>query len=74
MAEFFRRVNAFTAMLVLSGHAAVVAAFGDAAVKETMAKQGNVIQIGSSEAAQAFFKSELAKYARLVKKAGIEAQ
>ena len=26
MAEFFRRVNAFTAMLVLSGHAAVVAA------------------------------------------------
>ena len=55
-------------------HAAVVAAFGDAAVKETMAKQGNVIQIGSSEAAQAFFKSELAKYARLVKKAGIEAQ
>jgi len=55
-------------------HAAVVAAFGDAAVKEAMARQGNVIQIGSSEAAQAFFKSELAKYARLVKKAGIEAQ
>ena len=55
-------------------HAAVVTAFGDAAVKEAMAKQGNVIQIGSSEAAQAFFKSELAKYARLVKKAGIEAQ
>ncbi|MBL0089248.1 MAG: tripartite tricarboxylate transporter substrate binding protein [Ideonella sp.] len=55
-------------------HAAVVAAFGDAAVKEAMARQGNVIQIGSPEAAQAFFKSELAKYARLVKKAGIEAQ
>jgi tripartite-type tricarboxylate transporter receptor subunit TctC len=55
-------------------HAAVVAAFGDAAVKEAMARQGNVIQVGSSESAQAFFRSELAKYAKLVKKAGIEAQ
>ena len=55
-------------------HAAVVTAFGDVAVKEAMAKQGNVIQVGSSEAAQAFFRSELAKYAKLVKKAGIEAQ
>ena len=55
-------------------HAAVVTAFGDAAVKEAMAKQGNVIQVGSPEAAQAFFRSELAKNAKLVKKAGIEAQ
>jgi tripartite-type tricarboxylate transporter receptor subunit TctC len=55
-------------------HAAVVAAFGDPAVKEAMARQGNTIHIGTPEAAQAFFRSELAKYARLVKKAGIEAQ
>lgn len=55
-------------------HAAVVAAFNDPAVKDAMARQGNVIQIGTPEAAQAFFRSELVKYARLVKKAGIEAQ
>jgi tripartite-type tricarboxylate transporter receptor subunit TctC len=54
--------------------AAVSAAFADPAVREAMAKQGNVIQVGSPEQAQAFFKSELAKYARLVKKAGIEQQ
>lgn len=55
-------------------NAAVVAAFADAAVKEAMAKQGNVINVGTPEHAQAFFKSELAKYARLVQKAGIEKQ
>jgi tripartite-type tricarboxylate transporter receptor subunit TctC len=55
-------------------HDAVVAAFADAGVKETMAKQGNVINISSTEFAQQFFKTELAKYAALVKKAGVEAQ
>ncbi len=55
-------------------NAAVVAAFADAAVKEAMAKQGNVIHISTPEVAQKFFKDELAKYATLVKKAGIEAQ
>lgn len=55
-------------------HEAVVAAFNDAAVKETMAKQGNTIAITSPEQAQAAFRSELAKYAALVKKAGIEPQ
>ena len=55
-------------------HDAIVTAFADPAVKELMAKQGNVIDIGSPAQAQAFFKSELQKYARLVKKAGLEPQ
>ena len=55
-------------------NAAVVAAFADPAVKEAMAKQGNVINISTPEFAQKFFKDELAKYAKLVKKAGLEPQ
>ncbi len=55
-------------------NAAVVAAFGDPAVKEAMAKQGNVINVSTPEVAQSFVKAELAKYARLVQKAGIEKQ
>ena len=55
-------------------HTAVVATFADAGVKEAMAKQGNIINVSSSEVAQAYFKSEMAKYAKLVKKAGIELQ
>ena len=55
-------------------HAAVVAAFAAPEVKELMAKQGNVIYIGSPEQAMPFFRSEMAKYAALVKKAGVEAQ
>ena len=37
-----------------------------------MAKQGNVINPSSPEEAGRFFRSELAKYAKLVKKAGIK--
>jgi len=59
---------------VKKAHDAVVTAFDDPVVKETMAKQGNTIAISSSEQAQAAFRSELAKYAALVKKAGIEPQ
>ncbi len=55
-------------------HDAVVAAFNDPAVKETMAKQGNTINISSPEEAQAAFRRELAKYAALVKKVGLEPQ
>lgn len=55
-------------------NAAVAAAFADPAVKEAMARQGNVINVSTPEAAQAYFKSEMAKYAKLVKKAGIELQ
>ena len=59
---------------VKKAHDAVVAAFADPAVKETMAKQGNTINISTPEQAQAAFRRELAKYAALVKKAGIEPQ
>jgi tripartite-type tricarboxylate transporter receptor subunit TctC len=55
-------------------HDAVVAAFSDPAVKEAMAKQGNTIRIASTEETQAAFRSELAKYAALVKKVGLEPQ
>ena len=55
-------------------HDAIVAAFNDAAVKEAMAKQGNTIRITSTEQAQAAFRTELAKYAALVKKVGLEPQ
>jgi hypothetical protein len=39
-----------------------------------MAKQGNVINISSSEFAKDFFRTELAKYSAIVKKAGVELQ
>lgn len=53
-------------------HEAMVAVFNDPAVKESMAKQGNTIRISSIAEAQAGFRSEMAKYAALVKKAGIQ--
>ena len=59
---------------VKKAHDAVVAAFADPVVKEAMAKQGNSIHISTPEQAQTTFRSELAKYAALVKKAGIEPQ
>ncbi|MDB5731570.1 MAG: Tripartite tricarboxylate transporter family receptor [Variovorax sp.] len=55
-------------------HEAVVAAFADPVVKDAMAKQGNTIAISTPEQANAAFRSELAKYAALVRKAGIEPQ
>ncbi len=55
-------------------HDALSAAFAAPEVREAMAKQGNAIAISSPEHAQAFFRSEMAKYAKLVKKAGIELQ
>lgn len=58
---------------VKRAHEAVVAAFNDAAVKDAMARQGNTIHISTPEQAAAAFKRELAKYAALVKKAGLEA-
>jgi tripartite-type tricarboxylate transporter receptor subunit TctC len=53
---------------------ALATAFADPAVKEAMVKQGNVINISTPEVAQQYFKTELVKYAKLVKKAGIELQ
>jgi tripartite-type tricarboxylate transporter receptor subunit TctC len=59
---------------VKRAHDAITAAFADPAVKDAMAKQGNTINISTSEHAQAYFRSEKEKYAKLVKKAGIELQ
>jgi tripartite-type tricarboxylate transporter receptor subunit TctC len=55
-------------------HDALKVAFADPAVVEAMAKQGNTISIGSAETAQQAFRSEREKYAKLVKKSGIELQ
>ncbi len=55
-------------------HDAVAAAFTDPAVKDAMAKQGNVINVSSTEFAKDFFRTELVKYATIVKKAGVEQQ
>jgi len=55
-------------------HAAVVAAFADPEVKDAMAKQGNVINVQAADKAMPFFRAERARYAALVKKAGVEAQ
>lgn len=55
-------------------HDAVVAAFKDPTVMETMAKQGNTINISTTEQAQAAFRSELVRFGNLVKKVGLEPQ
>ena len=54
--------------------AAVVAAYATPEVKEAMARQGNIINPSTPEAAAQFFRTEMVKYARLVKKAGVELQ
>jgi tripartite-type tricarboxylate transporter receptor subunit TctC len=53
---------------------AFVAGFQDPAVKESMAKQGNTINISTPQQAQATFKRELTKYGALAKKVGLEPQ
>lgn len=53
---------------------ALVQAFNEPAVKETMAKQGNTIAISTPEHAQRIFRSEMERFAALVKKVGIEPQ
>jgi tripartite-type tricarboxylate transporter receptor subunit TctC len=55
-------------------HAAVVAAFADPAVKEAMARQGNVIDVQPAERALPFFRSETARFAAIVRKVGVEPQ
>jgi tripartite-type tricarboxylate transporter receptor subunit TctC len=52
-------------------HDAVVAAFATPEVRETMARQDNIINPGTPEAAAKFFRSEQERYAQLVKKANI---
>lgn len=53
---------------------AAFTAFATPEVREAMTKQGNTIQISTPEFALAHFKSELVKYAALVKKAGVVPQ
>jgi tripartite-type tricarboxylate transporter receptor subunit TctC len=55
-------------------HSAIATAFATPEVKEAMVKQGNSINVSSPEAALLHFKSELVKYAALVKRAGVVAQ
>src|SRR5207245_8477512 len=55
-------------------HDAFATAFATADVREAMAKQGNTISISTTDYANQFFRSELAKYAKLVKKTAIELQ
>jgi tripartite-type tricarboxylate transporter receptor subunit TctC len=55
-------------------HDAVAAAFADPATRDAMARQGNVINVGPTDQAMPFFRQELAKYAKLAKKIGLEAQ
>ena len=55
-------------------HDAFATAFATPDVSEAMAKQGNTINISTTDDANQFFRSELAKYAKLVKKTGIELQ
>ncbi|MFM8588918.1 MAG: tripartite tricarboxylate transporter substrate binding protein, partial [Limnohabitans sp.] len=63
-----------TAGTVKKVHDALVAAFNDAAVKEAMARQGNTIAISTIEQAQRMFRSEMERFAGLVRKVGIEPQ
>lgn len=53
---------------------AVAAALAAPEVKEVMDKQGNVINVTTPDVAQRFMRSEMAKYAALSKKIGLEAQ
>jgi len=53
-------------------HAGFAAALATPEVQDAMARQGNVINPSSPEAAVAFFKSEQDKYAKLVQKAGVK--
>lgn len=55
-------------------HAALAATFQSEEVKTAMTKQGNTINLSTPEQAQSFFRSEFAKYAALVRKAGVEPQ
>ena len=60
--------------MVRKFHDAVVAALKNAAVRDALAKQGTVIRIQTPEEAQATIRAELAKYASLVKRIGLQPQ
>lgn len=52
-------------------HGALAATFANPEVREMMDRQGNVIRLGTPEHAAAFFRSELDKYAAIVRKANV---
>jgi len=60
------------AALVQRLHSAVVATFATPEAKEAMAQQQNVIRPMSPEESKAYFEAEVARYARLVQKAGVQ--
>jgi tripartite-type tricarboxylate transporter receptor subunit TctC len=55
-------------------HDAFVAAIAMPDVREAMDRQGNVMNPTTPEAAAAFFRSEQARYAKLVQKAGVKVE
>jgi tripartite-type tricarboxylate transporter receptor subunit TctC len=57
--------------LVKKIQAAFSEAFSTPEVKGSMARQGNTINVGSTDAAAPFFRSEVARYAATVKRAGV---
>lgn len=62
------------AAIVKRLHDAIVAAFEMPETVEAMARQDNVIQPMSPEASLQFFRSEQARYAKLVRKASVEVE
>ena len=55
-------------------NAAVAAAFASPEVMDAMARQGNTIAVSTPEYAEQFIRSEMTKYATIVKKIGLEPQ
>ena len=55
-------------------HAALTQAFNSADVRDAMARQGNMIDIRSPADSLAHFRSEMNRYAGLIRKAGMTAQ
>jgi len=53
-------------------HDAIVAAWTTPEVRKAMAEQENIIRPSSPEAAGAFFRSEISRYAELVRRAGVK--
>jgi tripartite-type tricarboxylate transporter receptor subunit TctC len=55
-------------------NAAFIAAFATPEVRDAMAKQGNTINVSTPESAAQYFRTEMTKYASIVKKLGLEPQ
>jgi len=55
-------------------NAAFIAAFATPEMRDAMAKQGNTIDVSTPDYAAQFFRTEMVKYASIVKKVGLEPQ